>query len=292
MYLDNEEWCKMWGGIQLPFQNWREDFEEFWREHSKDSKLLLFNGLLMNKGYNVWAKKIRRSYFSWHWKTNVKFEEKLTCGLENDMRNRKTSTRALESQNWKFYVILLPKVNILWAENLRRSYVSWHWEKMQNFKRNLLVISKLTWGIWRSTQTKYKMSEPKENRGIIFDGTRNWCKLWRKIDLCFPKWHEEFGKFSNWKIMISFSEIIWWNQMKIKVQTSWMNEMQWENFILPWKEINSTFIKTFYTCCTESLFLRYKRISKKAVKIGNFLQWWVHIFLGHDDCLSKINLRI
>ena len=32
------------------------------------------------------------------------------------------------------------------------------------------------------------------------------------------------------------------------------------------------------------LFLRYKRIPKKAVKLGSFLQYSVHIFLGHDGC--------
>ena len=48
--------------------------------------------------------------------------------------------------------------------------------------------------------------------------------------------------------------------------------MQWENFILPWKQMNSTINITFYACSTESLLLRYKKISKKAVKIGSFLQ--------------------
>ena len=36
--------------------------------------------------------------------------------------------------------------------------------------------------------------------------------------------------------------------------------------------INSTINKTLYACSTESTFLRYKKISKKAVKIGGFLQ--------------------
>ena len=49
---------------------------------------------------------------------------------------------------------------------------------------------------------------------------------------------------------------------------------------------------TFYTCSTESSFLRYKKISKKAVKLGKFLQCSVHIFLRHDGCFWKINLRI
>ena len=44
-------------------------------------------------------------------KSDTKFEEKLTCGLENDMRNLADvhqSTR--KSQNWDFDGILLSKV--------------------------------------------------------------------------------------------------------------------------------------------------------------------------------------
>ena len=67
--------------------------------------------------------------------------------------------------------------------------------------------------------------------------------------------------------------------------------MQCENSILPWKQINSTINETFYICSMESLFLRYKKISKKAVKLDSFLQCSVHIFVGHDCCFLKINLR-
>ena len=60
--------------------------------------------------------------------------------------------------------------------------------------------------------------------------------------------------------------------------------MQCKNFILPWKKMNTTIDKTFYTCSLESLFLMYKIISKKAANIGSFLQCLVHIFLGNDGC--------
>ena len=56
--------------------------------------------------------------------------------------------------------------------------------------------------------------------------------------------------------------------------------------------MNSVINKTFYKRSTESLFLRYKKISKKAVKIDGFLQCSVHIFLEHDGCFWKNNLRI
>ena len=56
--------------------------------------------------------------------------------------------------------------------------------------------------------------------------------------------------------------------------------------------MNSTVNKTFNICSIESLFLRYEKISKKYVKIGGFHQCSVHIFLGHDGCFRKINLRV
>ena len=82
-------------------------------------------------------------------KSNAKFEEKLTCGLENDMRNMANfhqSTR--KSQNYDFAGILLSKAENVWALNLQRSYVSWQWRMMQTLKWNWLVVSKSTWKIW------------------------------------------------------------------------------------------------------------------------------------------------
>ena len=40
------------------------------------------------------------------------------------------------------------------------------------------------------------MFELKKDRGVIFYDTRVWCKTWRKTDLGFGKWHDEFGRFS------------------------------------------------------------------------------------------------
>ena len=44
-------------------------------------------------------------------KSDAKFEEKLTCGLENDMRNLANFYQNTQkSQNWDFDGILLSKV--------------------------------------------------------------------------------------------------------------------------------------------------------------------------------------
>ena len=33
----------------------------------------------------------------------------------------------------------------------------------------------------------------------MFDGTEDWCKIWRETDVCFQKWHNEFSKFGRLK---------------------------------------------------------------------------------------------
>ena len=30
----------------------------------------------------------------------------------------------------------------------------------------------------------------------MLDGTEYWCNIWRKTELCFQIWHDEFSKFS------------------------------------------------------------------------------------------------
>ena len=44
--------------------------------------------------------------------------------------------------------------------------------------------------------TKYIMFKLSKYRGVMFNETQDWCKVWRRTDLCFQKWHEEFGQFS------------------------------------------------------------------------------------------------
>ena len=65
---DNEQWCRIWNRTDWLFQNWHEEFNKFWPEHSKISKISLknFNGLLLTKIYNVWVKNIQRSYVGLH----------------------------------------------------------------------------------------------------------------------------------------------------------------------------------------------------------------------------------
>ena len=83
---------------------------------------------------------------------------------------------------------------------------------MQHLKQNSLVLSKMTWGIWRILYRAlenlkvlhfnglllnkvHNLPTEKKYRGVLLDGTEYWCNTWRKTYLLFQKWHEEFDEF-------------------------------------------------------------------------------------------------
>ena len=60
---------------------------------------------------------------------------------------------------------------------------------------------------------KYITFDLKKYRGVIFHDTEEWCKIWRKIDLWFEKWHEEYEYlkvFSPEHLKVSKLEL-WWD---------------------------------------------------------------------------------
>ena len=57
--------------------------------------------------------------------------------------------------------------------------------------------------IYNEKCAKYLMSDLKQYRGVIFHDTERWCKIWRKTDLWFGKWYEEYGKFSPEQLKVS-----------------------------------------------------------------------------------------
>ena len=63
MCHDNEEWCKNWRGIDLSVQNWHEEFDEFWPEHSKISKICTLMGFFWTKYIMFDLKKYRGVMF-------------------------------------------------------------------------------------------------------------------------------------------------------------------------------------------------------------------------------------
>ena len=58
-------------------------------------------------------------------------------------------------------------------------------------------------------RAKYITFDLKKYRGVIFHDTEESCKIWRKTDLWFGKWHEEFGKFSSEHLKVSKLVLSW-----------------------------------------------------------------------------------
>ena len=108
-----EEWCKIWGGTDLCIG-------EFW-PHTRKSQNLHFNGLLLTKVYNVWAKKLQSSYVSWHWSV-MQYLKKIDWWFEK----------------WH------KEVGKVLDEKVQKSYVSWHWRVIQR-KANSCEIRIFVW---------------------------------------------------------------------------------------------------------------------------------------------------
>ena len=63
MCHDNEKWCQIWWGIDLSVQNWDEEIDEFWPEHSKISKVCTLIGWFWAKYIMFELKEYREVMF-------------------------------------------------------------------------------------------------------------------------------------------------------------------------------------------------------------------------------------
>ena len=105
------------------------------------------------------------------------------------------------------------------------SYYHGHWRKIWG-KTDLLFQKWQEFGeLWPehskvskictfigSYSEKYLMFDLKKYRGVIFHDTEGWYKIWRKTDLWFGKWHEEYGKFSPEQLKVS-KLAYWWDPL-------------------------------------------------------------------------------
>ena len=128
--------------------------------------------------------------------SDPKFEEKLTCGLESNMRNLANfhqSTWKLGLKIGTFMGYFYPKWKMYELE-IHRGVKCYGNEDRQNLKRNWLVQN---WHELWSEHSKILKSlknlhfdwsflvifDLKKYRGVIFHDTREWCKIWRKTNL-------------------------------------------------------------------------------------------------------------
>ena len=126
------------------------------------------------------------------------------------------------SPNLYFDRLLSLKVYKISAKKVQRSYVSWHWRLMQDLiKKTQFVVSKMTRICWILIQALKSLENSHFDWSLLcktynvwpkrfVHDTEGWCKSWRKTDLWFGKWHEEFAKFSPEHLKVSKFEL-WWD---------------------------------------------------------------------------------
>ena len=126
----------------------------------------------------------------------------LTCGLENDIRNLiNFHQSSWNCQNWNPDGILLSNVENAWTKYLERSYV-------KNLKRNWLVISKLTWGIWEILPQTFQSSKNFHVTWLLLSKVYIvWAK---KVQTIYLIWHGRVMQNleKNW-LVVWKKTVIW-----------------------------------------------------------------------------------
>ena len=103
---------------------------------------LYFERLLSLKIYKISAKKVQRSYVSWHWRVTQNLKKNQFV-VSNMIRIWWILIRVLKSlQNLHFDWSLSRKVYNAWPKKVQSSYLWWHWSVMQNMKKNDLWFGK------------------------------------------------------------------------------------------------------------------------------------------------------
>ena len=182
--------------------------------------------MLLTKVYNISAWKVQRSYVWWHSRL---------------IQSLKKNWLVLPRTTWGIWQIFIRAFESLTNGTLMASiFLSWKCMSLIKFKRKVCVmamkndpkIEEEFDGFWPEHLKiskictlmgcfwpKYIMFEFRKHKWVMFDGTEYWCKVWRKTDLQFWKWHGEFSKFLPehfWKskywdfgILLSKVENVW-----------------------------------------------------------------------------------
>ena len=119
----------------LLFHKW-QDFGEFWPKHLKFSKYLLWLFPFVQSIKRLTWKSLEELVFL-ALKSDAKFEEKLTCGLENDMWNMENVDR----RTWKISKLGL-WLDTFIQSRIDLSFQNWH-EKFDEFWLKHSIASKV-----------------------------------------------------------------------------------------------------------------------------------------------------
>ena len=169
-------------------------------------------------------------------KINPKFEEKSICHFKIDKNLVNFDPSTQTSPKFALWLVPFVQSTIFDRKKYRgvifydteesckiwRKTCMWFWKWREDFGKlspqysEISRICTLMSCFW----PKHKIFVLKKYRGVIFDGVQDWYKIWRKTDLYFLKWQEEFGKFSPEHILKSKNLEFYWFLLS-KVENVW-----------------------------------------------------------------------
>ena len=142
---------KIWRGIELSFQNWHKEFDEFWRKHSKVSKSCALIG-------TFWAKYILLE-LKWYigvifhdteeWCKIWKKKPDLWFGKWYEEFGKFLPEHSKVSKLERWWDPFIQSKKCMSLKFTKESCVMTVKNDAKNMERNWLAVSKLTWGIWR-----------------------------------------------------------------------------------------------------------------------------------------------
>ena len=174
-------------------------FGETWYEQSKVWNLH-FDGFLLSKSFKVSAEKVKKSYFSWHWRV-----------MQSLKKNLFVASNMAQGIWWIFFDgLFLSKICKVWATKIQRSYLSrteqwWKiWINAFGFKNGMRNWMNFHWSTQKSEKLKFDgpfLSKASNISARKFH--RNYVPLhWRamqnlKVNYWLVAWkmtqHKEFG---------------------------------------------------------------------------------------------------
>ena len=110
---NNEEWYKIWRGIDLSVQNWHEEFDKFWCKHFKIRKFCTLIKFFLTKYMFELKKKYREVLFDGteYW-CNIWPKTDLCFQKWHGEFSKFSPGHVQKSKNWDFNGIHLSKVEM------------------------------------------------------------------------------------------------------------------------------------------------------------------------------------
>ena len=162
-----------------------------------------FNGLLLRKVYIVRAKKVKRSYLSWHWRVMQNLKRNWLAVSKLTWEIWRILTRALENlRNFHFNGLLLS-----WKSKEELSFMTL--KSNAKFQEELTLVSKLTGGIWWILARALESLKNFHFNGLLLSKVYIvWAKNVQRSYLSW-RWRVMQNLKKNWLVVWKMTWAIW-----------------------------------------------------------------------------------